>query len=316
VITAATEHSGSTAPPPSGRQFKIAHGEHRAVVTQVGATLRACTLAGRKVIDGFDIRHHASDGRGQVLAPWPNRLAAGTYTFGGRECRAPLNEPERGDAIHGLVRWLDWVAAEHSSEQVVLDCVVRPQPGYEWQLDLRVGYRLAEDGLTVFTTVVNSGAEAAPFGLGFHPYLTLGCRIDRLELTVPGECHLPPSADPDRPPIPAGVSGAQLDFRTRGPIGAAHLDTAFGDLRRGDDGRAVATLFDPGGAGRVSLWVDESFPYLMVYTGADVEKPERRREAVAIEPMTCPPQAFRSGTDVVTLMPGGSWRGTWGLTAG
>ena len=112
------------------------------------------------------------------------------------------------------------------------------------------------------------------------------------------------------------MSGTQLDFRTTVPIGAAHLDAAFAGLRRDTDGRAVATLFDPDGDARISLWVDESFPYLMVYTGDDVEEPERRRQAVAIEPMTCPPQAFRSDTAVVTLEPGGSWQGTWGLTAG
>ena len=84
---------------------------------------------------------------------------------------------------------------------------------------------------------------------------------------------------------------------------------------RGKDGRAVATLSDPDGDARVSLWVDESFPYLMVYTGDDVAEAERRRRAVAIEPMTCPPQAFRSGTAVITLPPGGSWHGAWGLAA-
>ena len=81
-------HPGTTTTaataPPSGRQYPIEHGPHRAVVTQVGATLRACTLAGRTVIDGFEVGNGSSDGRGQVLAPWPNRLAAGSYTFGGR----------------------------------------------------------------------------------------------------------------------------------------------------------------------------------------------------------------------------------------
>ena len=209
----AVDQSGVTAPPPSGRQFPITHGEHRAIVTQVGATLRACTLAGQNVLDGFNIDEFAPDGRGQVLAPWPNRLAAGTYTFGGRRCRAPLNEPERGDAIHGLVRWLDWTQTTHTAEGVVLGCVLRPQPGYEWQLDLQVGYRITDDGLAVSTTVVNSGAEEAPFGLGFHPYLTLGRSIERLASHSRQAFIGRPRTDPDRPPIPAGVSGTPLDFR-------------------------------------------------------------------------------------------------------
>ena len=51
----------------------------------------------------------------------------------------------------------------------------------------------------------------------------------------------------------------------------------------------------------------------MVYTADQVTRPERRRTAVAIEPMTCPPDALRTGVDLIELRPGASWRGTWGL---
>ena len=53
----------------------------------------------------------------------------------------------------------------------------------------------------------------------------------------------------------------------------------------------------------------------MVYTADQVERPERRRAAVAIEPMTCPPDALRTGSDLIELGPGESWRGVWGLRA-
>ena len=132
-------------------------------------------MHGQPVIDGFEVGDRASDGRGQVLAPWPNRLTGGRYTFGGQRCQAPLNEPDRGNAIHGLVRWLDWTEITHTAKEVVLGCVLRPQPGYEWQLSVQVGYRVTGDGLTVSSRVVNTGGDAAPFGLGFHPYLTLAC---------------------------------------------------------------------------------------------------------------------------------------------
>ena len=98
-------------------------------------------MHGQPVIDGFEVGDRASDGRGQVLAPWPNRLTGGRYTFGGQRCQAPLNEPDRGNAIHGLVRWLDWTEITHTAKEVVLGCVLRPQPGYEWQLNVQVGYR-------------------------------------------------------------------------------------------------------------------------------------------------------------------------------
>lgn len=237
---------------PSGLQHGIVHGDHAAVITQVGATLREYTVRGRPVIDGFGIAHRATDGRGQVLAPWPNRVAAGRYTFGGRRCQAPLTEPERGNAIHGLVRWLDWVEITDTADEVVLGCDLRPQPGYEWQLHLEVGYQLAEHGLTVSTTVVNTGDVNAPFGLGFHPYLTLGTGIDEVHLRLPARTHLPAPADPDTRATPVDVSGTPLDFRSPKPIGAAQLDTAFGDLERDTDGRAVADVSD--GVRHVRLW--------------------------------------------------------------
>ncbi len=131
-----------SAGPPSGQQYAIAHGNSHAQVTQIGATLRSCTVDGVDVVDGFGTDERATDGRGQVLAPWPNRLTDGSYRYGGRDCQAPINELGRNTAIHGLVRWLDWSPVAHESASVTLSCAVRPQPGYEWQLDLQVTYAL------------------------------------------------------------------------------------------------------------------------------------------------------------------------------
>ncbi len=159
---------------PSGQQYSIAHGGSQVWVTQVGATLRSYTVDGREVLDGFSMAERASDGRGQVLAPWPNRLTDGRYRYGGQDCQAPLNEPSRHDAIHGLVRWLDWSPVAHDASTLTMSCALRPQPGYEWQLDLEITYALDAAGLTVTLHTVNVDSRRAPFGVGFHPYLTLG----------------------------------------------------------------------------------------------------------------------------------------------
>ena len=120
-----------TVGPPSGQQHTITQGDARAVVTQVGATLRHYSVDGREVVDGFGDHERAHDGRGQVLAPWPNRITDGRYRYRDRECQAPLNEPSRHDAIHGLVRWLDWSLVARDEASVSLACSLRPQPGYE-----------------------------------------------------------------------------------------------------------------------------------------------------------------------------------------
>jgi aldose 1-epimerase len=295
--------------PPSGKQYVIAHGSAQAQITQVGATLRSYIVDGRDVIDGFGIDERARDGRGQVLAPWPNRLTDGSYRYGGRDCQAPLNEPSRHDAIHGLVRWSDWSPVAHSQSAVTMAYAVRPQPGYEWQLDLELTYELDEAGLTATLRARNVDRERAPFGAGFHPYLSLGAgAIDDLDLTVPATHYLDPDEEAMVP-----VAATPRDFTQPRRLGPTSLDTAFGELVRGEDGLAVAVLSDSTGDRAVRLWVDDGYRYLMVYTADQVGDSERRRKAVAVEPMTCPPDALRTGTDLIELDPGASWQASWGL---
>ncbi len=301
--------------PPSGRQYALGRGNSQVHITQVGATLRSYTVDGRDVVEGFGIGERATDGRGQVLAPWPNRLTDGRYRYGDHDCQAPLNEPSRHGAIHGLVRWLDWAPVVHDPASVTLSCAVRPQPGYEWQLDLEVTYALDDAGLTVTFQAVNADTQRAPLGVGFHPYLTFGSTsIDGLHLTIPATTYLDPSGPAGRS-VMAPVAATPWDFTKPRRIGSTQLDTPFGGLVRGHDRRAVARLDDPDGGRSVQLWVDDAYRYLMVYTADQVGRPERRRRAVAVEPMTCPPDALRSGTDVIELEPGESWHGSWGIRA-
>ena len=299
--------------PPSGAQHEIRFGQARAVIAERGATLRSFRVDGRDVIDGFSVEEPASAGRGQVLAPWPNRLEDGTYSFAGREGRAEIDEPERGNAIHGLVRWLPWEPGLHTSDSIVFRCRLDAQPAYPWDLDLQVAYTLSGQGLRVSTQATNASDKPAPFGIGFHPYVTVGTRsVDEARLTIPAEQRL----TTNERALPTGrkpVSGSDLDFTDPRTIGPTRMDTAFTDLRRDVAGRSVIRLEGPDGDGAVEVWMDEDFRYVMVYTGDTLEPVRRRRKGIAIEPMTCPPNAFRSGTDVITLRPLGSWSADWGI---
>jgi aldose 1-epimerase len=298
---------------PTGENYLIRHGTSEAHVTEVGATLRAYSVDGVDVLDGFPAHERASDGRGQVLAPWPNRIAGGRFEYGGHDVQCPLTEPARGNAIHGLVRWLDWELVDRQPDAVALSCAVRPQPGYEWALRLQVTYQLGDDGLMVRTSAVNTGDERAPFGAGFHPYLRVaGRQVDDLVLELPATQYL---ADIDTGTDPTQVADTAFDFRAARQVGTQQLDTAYTGLVRDERGRATVALSDPGRDHEVRLWVSDAFPHLMVYTGDDVHQPERRRASVAIEPMTCPPQALVTGIDLIELDPEESWTGEWGLSA-
>jgi aldose 1-epimerase len=298
---------------PTGEQWVIAHGHQEAVVTEVGATLRSYTLGGSAVLDGFGPDDWSHAGRGQVLAPWPNRLGDGKYEWRGERVQAALDEPQLANAIHGFVRWLPWRLEASAQNVVSLRCTIRPTPGYPWSVELRCEYRLRRDGLVVTTEATGAGVAAAPFGIGFHPYLSAGTElIDTATLVVPAARRL--VLDPRG--LPTGevqeVAGTERDFRAGQVVGAVRLDTAFTGLDRGTDGIARASLEDPLTGRGVELWADDRFRYLMCFT-ADTVEPERKRRSIAIEPMTCPPDAFRSGKDLVVLEPGETWEASWGL---
>ena len=298
--------------PPTGEQFEIRAGGQNAVIAAVGATLRSYRVDGQDVIDGFSIDEASSAGRGQVLAPWPNRLEDGTYEFDGRQGVAALDEPEHANAIHGLVRWLMWHPLARSADAVTLGCVVPEQPAFPWRIDLEVEYRVSPDGLEVITVATNRAASTAPFGIGFHPYLTVGSpRIDEAYLTIPARRRL----ETDRRGLPVGdasVGGTEFDFTGPTIIGEARLDTAFTELTV-EDGTTTVRLESE--ARRVELWMAEGFRYVMAYTGDTLEPIERRRRGIAIEPMTCPPNALRTGTDLIRLDPGSTWTSRWGIRA-
>ncbi len=271
-------------------------------------------MADAPILDGFGPDEWSHSGRGQVLAPWPNRLADGRFEFNGLRAQAALDEPERHNAIHGLVRWMPWTLQTRHQNQVSLRLQLHPSPGYPFSLLLELDYHVGREGLTVTTRARSMSDGPVPFGLGFHPYLTAGTgTVDGAILQVPARHTL----DTDDRGLPTGtltpVAETERDFTTSRYVGPVVLDTAFTSLERNAEGRAEASLDAPDGKAGATLWVDQGFPYLMIYTGDTLTDLSRRRHGLAIEPMTCPPNALRSGTDVVDLQPGHEWSASWGI---
>jgi len=295
----------------SGEQIELRAGDQRAVVVEVGAGLRSYAVGDRALLDGYGANEIASAGRGQVLMPWPNRIQDGSYEFAGAWHHLPLSEPGARNAIHGLVRWAGWSVSERTSERVVMEHTLQPQPGYPFRLALRMEYALSDGGLSVSSTATNVGREACPYGSGAHPYLTVGTEtVDTVSLRVPGRTMLETDAR-GIPVASATVTGTEYDFREPRPVGATKLDNAYTDLERGDDGLARVELTHPDDGTTLTLWLGESYPYLEVFTGDPL--PSVRRRSLAVEPMTCPPNAFRSGEGLIVLEPGESATGTWGI---
>ncbi|MFJ9080422.1 aldose 1-epimerase family protein [Streptomyces sp. NPDC102278] len=304
---------------PTGQQFALRRGEQSVVVVELGAALRGYTVGGRPVLDGYTADESITGGRGQLLVPWPNRVSGGRYAWRGEELRLPLTEPEAGNAIHGLLRWASWEALERAEDRILLGTTLFPQPGYPFHLGVRVEYALGSQGLAVTVTARNLGGHAAPYGVGQHPYLTVGTeRVDEAVVTLPARAWLPPAdqrtpAAQGAPVTPQPVEGTPFDFRAPRVLGPQHLDTPFTELDRDSTGRAVVRLAHPSGSHGSDLWLGEGASYLQVYTGDTLPVPDRRR-GLAVEPMSCPPDAFRTGAGLVELAPGDLHTFRWGLS--
>jgi aldose 1-epimerase len=298
---------------PSGQQYVLTSGDQRAVVTEVGAGLRAYTIGERDVVDGFAEDEMCSMGRGQLLLPWPNRIEDGQYEFAGRLYQTPITEPARNNALHGLTRWVNWTAVEQAQDRVLMSLVLHPQDGYPFTLHFDVDYRLSAGGLTIRTSASNVGQQAAPYGAGHHPYLMVGTLIDRALLKMPALMRLETN---DRL-IPTGRvlpnGGTAYDFLELRPIGSLRMDTGFANLVPDSDGLIRVHLQAPGGDPLITLWMEPAYKFLMVYTPNAIPDRDRRRGSIAIEPMTCAPNAFRSGDGLIVLQPGESWSGSWGI---
>jgi len=296
--------------PVSGEQVTLASGDLSAVITEVGATLRSFRAKGDPIIWEFPESEIASCGRGQVLAPWPNRIEDGSYHFAGVAGQAALDEPERSNAIHGIVRWMAWSVEERSDARAVLSCVIHPQPAYPFRLHLELEYALRDGGLEVSCGATNTGPGPAPFGVGFHPYFVPGAGgVDEAEIRLKAERRL----TLDARGLPTGdqpVAGSPFDLSGR-QLGGLQLDDCYTDLSVSADDRWHAELHLPARA--VDVWADAAFGYAMCFTGDTLELAERRR-AIAIEPMTCPPNAFRTGDSLIELSSGERWRASWGVT--
>lgn len=298
----------------SGEQFEIRRGDLSAVLVEVGGGLRTLRLAGMDLLDGYGVEEMASAGRGQLLVPWPNRIRDGCYSFDGQDLQLALTEPAAGNAIHGLTRWTNWSAVERSDTAITMCHRLYPQPGYPFILDVSSEFRLSSAGLTVTMRATNVGSSRCPFGAGAHPYLRVGpSTVDSWRLRVPADRYL----KTDERQIPVAeedVSGSEFDFRQERPVGGSVLDVGYTGLTRDEKGYATIEIGSEDGRTRLRLWMDAKFRYAMVFTGDTVHPESRRRHGIAVEPMTCAPNAFNSGAGLLVLEPQESFEGAWGIS--
>lgn len=283
-----------------------------AVISIIGAGLDSYTVAGRPVVVPMNAF------TGSVLAPWPNRIADGGYEFAGRSLQLPITEAEQSTALHGLVADVRWSLTERTDASARLETLIVPSADYPFSLALTLDYELSERGLSVRAGARSTGNTAAPFGFGFHPWFDPGAdAVDEAQLVVPARTWIetddrliPTGARPfdDGSLIPVDHEADESacivcrDFRALRTIGRTVLDDAFGDPLRGEDGWSWARL--RGADDReIRIGMSWGFRTWQVCTGDGLE-PDSARRAIAIGPMSCPPNAFADGADFDVIEPG------------
>lgn len=281
----------------------LVSGEHAARLDPRGASLHGLRHRGRELVLAVPGPVPLPPYAGAVLVPWPNRVADGRWSRGGRVHQLPVNEVERGNALHGLGLWEAWTVRDRTGDAVTFEHVVQARPGYPFTVRATASYELSDAGLDVTLTAQNLGEESAPVGLSFHPYLQVGDGRDLDTWTMTLPCDAVVSVDERL--LPTGeVPVGELDLDHTSPrlIGAAVIDHAFTGVTAEADGRARARLSGPDGTGVEVSWGPEC-RWLQVYTLMAPGAPYHRG-ALAIEPMTCAPDAFNNGRGLVELEPG------------
>lgn len=269
-------------------------GDYEARVAAVGASLVSLTHRGRHLVQSYPVDALADGYQGAVLVPWPNRVVGARYAVAGQEHQLPVNEVETGSALHGLASFQHWQPVEVDPAQGTWELDLPPVYGYPFDVRCTATYSLdAEQGLTVTLGGTNEGPTAAPFGVSAHPYLSCDERpLAECSLTVPATRVLL-TDDRLAPTDEVAVDGTDADFRTPTLLGDRLVDNALTGLPAGE---WEAVLTHPDG-GAVRMTADAR--WVQVYTGDRIG-----HRGVAVEPMSCPPDAFNRDPGSVLLAPG------------
>lgn len=303
-------------------EYTLTRGDLRLTVSPYGASLRGLTRVGggteRPIITGYTGAKNKVGGQGDVLIPFPGRVAEGRYTFEGREHQMVKNDKEAPNAIHGFLRSVVWDTLDHSDDVVTFSTSfgTDAHQGYPFALRAQVTYRVTAMGMRCRFDIENVGPGDAPVAAGFHPYFTVGSElIDADTLHIPFQSML----EYNNNLVPTGavlpVEGTEFDFRHPRPIGGTKFNTCFLNPQRGPDGVLAIRLSDPATGRALTVSLGEAFDYVVLYSGDPLPEDHRRR-ALAIEPMTCGSDAFNHPDwGLVTLGPDEAFSGQWEVSA-
>lgn len=258
-----------------------------AVISSHGGVISQLLLGDFEIVPKFSLDDPLDFVYGHTLAPWPNRLEDGEYSFAGTTYRFDDLDAQR-NKNHGLVLDRNFEVRAHESDHAVLGYRFGLDAGYPFEIDLEITYLLTEDGLEVTATALNM-SDDAPFAIGFHPYLLTGENF-RVEA---GFTHQ--SIQNERM-LPTGMREIQTLQLTQASPELQTLDHCF-------QGASELVISRPDG--EIVVETLENLPYFMLYRPG-----QRLSEAgglLAVEPQSSMANVFRDDPESC-LLPSGKKR--------
>lgn len=246
------------------------------------------------------------DYKGAKLSPFPNRLQKGLYSFKGNQYQLPCNDNGH-NALHGFL-WdypfsLKDVRLEDESAEITLSMYYEgKKAGYPFPFSMDITYTLSPQKLSVLTQIENKGDKAMPIGDGWHPYFLLPGGTDQWQLKLPTQKRL----KTDQYLIPTGDYEEYLKFKSLNTIQGEALDHCFGPLT---ERISETILYHPKEELKIIVWQKsgtDRYEWLNVYIPPD-------KNSIAIEPMSCAPDAFNNGLGNIHLPAGESRTFTFGV---
>lgn len=262
------------------------------IAPKFGCNPNILILNGQKVLDGNETEELLKDDflcKGDFLAPFPNRVCDGVYTFEGETYQLYPNETDRGHALHGFLMKKACTLISAKADELGALAVFQTRiskgefQGYPFDLEMTLQFTLKERSLDIEITAKNIGTSKAPYGIGWHPYLTANKKIDDCHLHIPARKIMEIRTDKELIPTGELVEnefGSKLRI-----IGETELDTCFTDLID------HTVRFE-----NIELFMDESMNFFQSYTPDD-------RMSIALEPMSCAPDAFNNNLGLIALAP-------------
>ncbi len=290
------------------------NGDRVCIVPSLGGIILELILSknnkGYSIIDSSDCdpgKSNCFSYKGSKLTPFPNRIRDGKYCFKGSYYQLPINHRHENHAIHGLVydksfSLVKLIANKVCAELEIEYCYSGGDVGFPWCFRVTLVYTLTNKGIKITTYIKNTGTQDMPFGDGWHPYFKFNEVVDDLMISIPSSKKILV----DGRMIPNGKFERNDDIKNLRLIGNKVLDSGF---QIETLGISTTQLYSPKKDTKINVWQDSDFAkynYLQIYIPPS-------RESIAIEPMTCAPDAFNNHEGLNILSPNSEFKGEYGV---